>query len=279
VFYGRNEWFAVLPQDSVFVGTIREPFSHFISTLDYFNPRPITNIKAMVDPVDPVGTFLKNPKKYEYYNPRYSFINNRLSIEYGVNPDIIQNRDFAAFDQYLTEVLAKDFKVVILAEMFDESLVMMRRKLNWTLQDIMYAVKNVRSVAKSHRYATTDEHRLLHKSYAPFDYLLYDFFKAKLHRQIEEEGDSFQEEVDNFKDIRKYVENFCHVAPRRIKSVQVERSPWTAGFVIDRYDCDIMHKGEISFTQMIRKSQYGSATWTAPGVKPPKSLQKTLPKI
>lgn len=268
VVYGRENWYEILPPDSKFVGTVREPFSHFKSVMDYFNPRSVANIEEFIDRVDPVGTFLKNPTKYESPNVRYSFMNNRLSFEYGVDPEIILRKDFAAFDTYLHEVLDKDFSVVIVAEMFDESLIIMRRKLNWELEDIMYALKNVRNSAKAHRYTTTDEHKILHKNYSSFDYILYSFFKEKLLRQIQEEGESFQQELDYFRDTRKYIENFCHVVPRRVHAIRVDKSQWTEGFDVTRQDCEIMHKGEIAFTQMIRLAQYGSATWKGIGTVP-----------
>lgn len=262
VVYGKEEWASILPADTVMVGTIREPFSHFRSVLNYFNPRSILFIQSAIDPNDPVGTFLKDPTKYETKNVRSSFTNNRLSFEYGVHPDIIQGRNVAAFDEYLREVLDKQFKVVLLAEKYDESLVLMKRKLNWSLKDIMFAMKNVRSVAKKDRYELQDKHKALHRNYSVFDYMLYDFFLEKLNKQIEQEGTDFMDEVNNFKEVRELVEKFCHVVSRHIRSLKIDKGEWTDGFEISRDDCNLMHVGEIPFTQMIRKKQYGSATWT-----------------
>lgn len=275
VVYGHKEWSTVLPLDSAIVGTVREPFSHFNSVLNYFNPRAISFVQSAIDPVDPVGTFLKNPTKFEAKNIRQSFTNNRLAFEYGVDPQILASRDFAGFDKYLKEVLDKQFIIVLLSDKYDESLVMMKRKLNWSLDDIMYALKNVRSATKLNRYNMKDQHKALHRNYSTFDYLLYEFFKEKLSKQINDEGPSFKEEVDNFKEVRTYIEHFCHAVPKHIKSVKVGKSRWTESFDIAREDCDIMHKGEIPFVQMIRRSQYGSATWT--GVqKPVKELPKNV---
>ena len=272
VVYGEKEWFSVLPPDTVMIGTIREPFRHFKSVLNYFNPRNILQIQTVIDPSDPVGTFLKNPSLYETGKiVRHSFTNNRLAFEYGVAPEIIINRDFVAFDKYLTEVLDKQFKVVLLAEQYDESLVLMKRKLNWSLKDIMYALKNVRNVHKADRYVVKEELRALHRNYSIFDYLLFEFFENRLNEQIEAEGNDFQSEVDNFKEIRKFVENFCHIVPMHIKSVKIDESRWTESFDVTRSDCELMHQGEISFVQMIRKRQYGAATWKSgrTAYKPP----------
>jgi hypothetical protein len=263
VVYGEKEWSAVLPSDTVMIGTIREPFGHFKSVINYFNPRPLSFVQRAVDSTDPIGAFLAHPMKYE--NPesiRHSFMNNRLAFEYGVPPDIIIKKDFKTFEKYLKEVLDKQFKVVLTAERYDESLVLMKRKLNWSFKDIMYALKNVRGVAKVDRYPIKEGHKVLHRNYAAFDYLLFEFFDSRLSRQIEAEGTGFMEEVAKFKEIREQVEYYCHLLPGKIPALKIEKNKWTEGFNMSQKDCGLMHIGEIPFVQMIRKKQYGSANWS-----------------
>ncbi|KAL4240752.1 hypothetical protein ACF0H5_001543 [Mactra antiquata] len=276
VVFGERAWDSYLPSDTLFSGTVREPFSLFKSTLNYFNPRSVARAQEK-NASDPIGTFLRNPQLYDGRNVRYVFTNNRLAFEYGVEPDIIIKRDLQAFDKYLHNVLDKRFAVVILAELYDESLIMLKRKLGWELNDVLYVTKNVRSVSKADRYNMSEVHKPLHREYAIFDYLLYEFFEQRLRRQIEEAGDGFHHEVGNFINVRKYVENFCHTTPKNIMAVKVQKTDWNEEFEITRDDCDIMHKGEIQFTQMIRKEQYGTATWTGPGRKPP-VIVKSKPK-
>ena len=263
VVYGEKEWSSVLPSDTVMIGTIREPFGHFLSVLNYFNPRPLSFVQSSVDSSDPVGAFLKHPTRYERTESiRQSFMNNRLAFEYGVSPEIIIKRDFRAFEKYLKEVIDKHFKVVLVAEKYDESLVLMKRKLNWSFKDIMYALKNVRSSAKVDRYPIKDGHRELHRHYSTFDYLLYEFFNGRLSKQIEAEGRGFMDEVEDFREKREKIENFCHSLPENISSLKLEKSKWTDSFIITHGDCELMHIGEIPFVQMIRKRQYGSAKWS-----------------
>ncbi|XP_052760670.1 galactosylceramide sulfotransferase-like [Mya arenaria] len=261
VVYGKHEWGRVLPSYSAIVGTVREPFSLFKSILNYFQPGTIQKIERFDK--DPIRRFLVTPTKYDSKNPRLSFLNNRLAFEYGVDPKIITSRNVTAFNDYLHNVLDIQFKVVILAKRFDEGLVMVKRKLNWTLNDILYAIKNVRNVKKPDRFKVTDDLKDMHREFARFDYLLYEFFEAKFIRQTYEEGPSFQREVEHFKKTREMVEKYCHTKGDK-KPFKVAESDFNQEFEVTKYDCDLMHKGEIMFTQMIRKEQYRSATW---GVK------------
>ena len=261
VIYGRDNWRLALPNDTKMIGTVREPFSLFRSMLNYFHPYTIGRLAARSD--DPVRTFLEDPAKYDNTNPQYSLVNNRLSIEYGVPPNVIKRRDFRLFNEYLYNVLDKDFTVVILANRFDEGLVMMKRKLNWTLNDIMYAMKNVRSEKKEDWMVVSEDLRLAHEKFCVFDYVLYDFFVKKFERQVQDEGPSFPREVDYFKETRTKVEEFCHGKDKTKSGIVIPGSEFGGGFTVDQSDCEVMHRGEIGFTQLIRKRQFGSADWTS----------------
>lgn len=260
VVYGKKEWDSVLPADSAIIGTVREPFSLFKSTLNYFQPGPIKKIE--VYDKDPIRRFLTSPSKYDSSNPRYSFLNNRLALEYGVDPSIITNRSVDGFNEYLYNVLDKQFTVVILADMFDQGLVMVKRRLNWSLNDIMYAIKNVRSVKKPDRFKVTDDLKSMYREFAIFDFLLYEFFQNKFNLQVKEEGPSFPREVTHFQETRKMVEEYCHNKKGgQTTPFKVQESEFNEAFEVSRDDCENMHKGEIMFTQEIRKEQYGAATW------------------
>ena len=218
----------------------------------------------MINSDDPVETFLKDPLRYDGTDIRHSYINNRISFEYGVDPFVILNRNLEEFNKYLKTVLDKVFSVVIFVELFDESLIVLRRKLNWALKDVIYVIKNVRDTAIVDKYNVRDELLPLHKNFSMFDYLLYDHFKTKLLTQIQNEGQSFWEELQHFKDVRRNIENFCNSSPRSIKTIRIKQNRWNDVFDISRQECYILHVGEIPFTQMIRARQYGRATWSGP---------------
>lgn len=259
VVYNQEAWASVLPPHAVMIGTIREPFAHFVSTVDYFNPLALSKIAGTSH--DPVKTYLQNPLQYEGMGPAYSFLNNRQAFEYGVHPDVIMNKDVDAFIDYITTVLSRQFKVVLIAERLDESLVLLKRRLNWTLSDIMYANKNIRMPGKPHRYQVTEDLRELHKKYAVFDYILYEFFYKKLEEEIRSEGPLFLTEVKHFTNTRAKAERFCHQFSKP-KSMVIAKTQFNEEFSISETDCKLMHLYEIPFTQMIRKAQYGSATWS-----------------
>ena len=261
VVYDKDAWAKVLPADAAIIGTIREPLAHFRSVVWYFSPLVLMNMRNSSD--DPIAEFLSSKKLREEQSPQYTFLNNRLSFEYGVPVNVITSRNITAFNAYVNDVLDKEFSVVIIAERFNEGLVLMKRMLNWNLQDILYTLKNRNEGQPI--ITVTEDHREMHKEYSSLDYLLYEHFVNRFNRQIELVGKSFQREVEQFKKIREDVETFCHDVNPHNDFVAVPESEFNAEFRVDTFVCELMHIGEIPFTQKIRARQYGAALWKTSG--------------
>ena len=256
VLYDKEAWDKVLPLGYALIGSVRDPWELFKSMLSYMNPYYIRRMKSD----DKVTTFLQDPLKFEPNDTQLSFTNNRMSIEFGVNPDIIKTRDFKGFQEFLQKI-GQEFDLVIIAEQLDESLILLKRFLNWSLKDILYTSKNVRNMTYTAKDIPRKNNLDKFKTFCAFDYLLYDFFKQKLKTQILAEGPLFSSEVRRFQEIQEHVENFCKRFPKHIPFVGIAESEWNPEFLVGREDCDLLLKYEITFTQEIRKRQYGSATW------------------
>ena len=262
VLYNKEAWEEYLPLGYTLIGTVRNPWELFKSMLNYMDPWYISQIKSK----DKVRTFLRNPLKFEPNDTQLSMTNNRMSIEFGVDPDIIRTRDFKAFQEFLKKI-GKEFDLVIIAEYLDESLILLRRYLNWSIKDILYISKNIRTTKYNTKYIPRKTDFAKFKTFSAFDYLLYDFFKEKLEDQILAEGPLFSSEVTRFQMIKKLVEYFCLRIPESIPFVTITKSDWNAEFRVDREECVLLEKQELNFTQDIRKRQYGSATWTLRDLK------------
>ncbi|KAK3601833.1 hypothetical protein CHS0354_041753 [Potamilus streckersoni] len=264
VLYERESFQKFLPNDTAIIGTVREPFSLFKSMLRYMQPSYVMNINGD----QKVSQFLRNTFLYEPQNLAHSMTNNRMAFEYGCPSDIIIRRDISAFKDYL-RVLDKDFAVVLLAEKFDESLVLMKRHLHWTLKDILYAKLNVLKSNQDTQDKDTfpltvdPDDEPWYRNHSILDYYLYDFFKNRLERQIDAAGPDFAEETEQFKTVRKEVEHFCHSTVKDSDSIRIKQSPWNEEFDVTIFDCELMHKYEITFTTMIRERQYNmKSTWS-----------------
>ena len=255
VVYERKSFHSYMPNDTFYVGILREPFEMFKSAVNYLRPGYIYNkIKAE----RPASVYLKDMLKYEPKSVVLSFTNNRMAMEFGASEETIKSKTPALILDFLKQV-DQDFGLVIIAEHFEESIVLMRRYLKWSTKDIIYIDQNI-AMKKDDTALVGPYDRQLYKRFATVDYALYENFYRRLREQIRNEGFDFDDELLHFKEIRKMVSEFCNQ-----KTVEagtkliVQKSKWGDKFELTKTDCNLIRKLELQFIQDIRKRQYGSA--------------------
>ena len=77
-----------MPNDTAYIGIIREPFEQFLSTLNYLRVR---NIFGKIKGENPVLVYLQEPEKYERVISRYSYTNNRMATEFDFPASLFTN--------------------------------------------------------------------------------------------------------------------------------------------------------------------------------------------
>merc|ERR1719483_1859814 len=82
--------------------------------------------------------------------------------------------------------LDKQFDFVLLAEHFDESLVLLAKKLCWDLRDVTYLKQNARKADKVSNITETAREQL--KTWLRADFQLYEHYKAKFELEVEKYG-------------------------------------------------------------------------------------------
>ncbi|XP_069126778.1 galactose-3-O-sulfotransferase 3-like [Argopecten irradians] len=250
VIYNKEAFARIMPPDTINIGIVRDPFEHFISTLNYMRPSGVFNIESP----DPVSVFLQDPTKYVKRSSQ-SFANNRMSFEFDFPKELFETRDKAGIERYLQK-LDSEFELVLIVEMFDESVVLMRRLLNWGIKDILYMKLNSRKHLYERIHFKPGDVQL-YKIWAEIDYALYNFFFKRLQTQIQYQGPTFHEELLYFRSLRQDMQIYCEKKPVSSVPFHVVSSQWTDAFNITKEDCDYMMKGEIPFIREIRMEQYG----------------------
>lgn len=97
--------------------------------------------------------------------------------------------------------LGEIFKLVLLADYFDESLILMKRFLNWKLGDILYLPKNVRNESGMDLKDINPSDVDTFKERNFLDCSVYDFFYRKFWKQYNLENEDIYEEVLHFKQV------------------------------------------------------------------------------
>ena len=256
VIYNRESFEKAFPEDTAYVGIVREPFSRFQSAVKYFNPKHIMQIQGD----RPVSVYAKDPLKYEPVNPRNSMTNNRMAVEFGFPQKLFPGESSSSSEKEINaylQKLDKEFKFIIISELFEESVVYMKRLLGWTMKDILYIDKNKSNPKTNPRKLVTEEDNKLLSSFLHLDIVLYDFARKKFENQLAREGEDFLEELELFKGIKEKVNNFCVEKSKRAY-ISFEKSKWDDAFNITRNDCKLFYMHEKDLIQRQRMRQYGT---------------------
>ena len=188
-----------MQQDIARIGIVREPLSQLQSTFTYYHVYAALGLK---EETASIHKFLQNPQFYMSrsklvnYNWTQHLIKNSVAWEFGYRDDL-------NLKEYLKFIETK-FTVLVL-EMLDESLVVMKRKLCWSLKDVLYVPMRKRS----YTHQVNESFVELHKIWSPHDYAFYNYFKEVMVDKIATQGENFQGEVEWFKNLSDKTKAFC----------------------------------------------------------------------
>ncbi|XP_041366894.1 galactose-3-O-sulfotransferase 2-like [Gigantopelta aegis] len=242
VVFEKKKIIQFMPPDTVFIGTVRHPFSQFRSAFLYYRNTYYLKYLQDIPGPNPMLTYLKNPLRYETNISKYlSFTNNRMSLDYGATV-----QDTEAMKRYVDR-LDQDFHLILLVERFNESLVLLKRLLGWKTKDILHIPQ------KRYRGPTVIKSQLLeslHKKWARLDYILYGHFKQKFESLLAAQDEMFYKELDYFKNILSRTTAFC--AQFEVQSLLVPKSRWNTEFTVTSSDCVLIKMKSKTMNKMVR---------------------------
>ena len=176
-FIRKNVFDKVLPKDRVNIGIVRDlsvtvSQSPIITETNFRNTTHIWNeYKNQILSKNYCYT-QKNMKSDCFHTQK-----NAMAKDFGFDENTKQT-DMFKINKKLNS-LYKEFQLVMTMERFHESLVLLSRSLNWSMEDISLLPTN------SHKQVivnVTEEEILKHKQTCFLDYAIYDFFSKKVNK-------------------------------------------------------------------------------------------------
>ena len=119
--------------------------------------------------------------------------------------------------------LQKKFTLILIYEYLDESLVLLKRKLCWEMDDIIYFDSLFPRDMQIMNFTVSRAAKDAVQKWNMADFMLYDFFNATLWEEIRNEK-NFSAELAHFKARRKEIEVHC-------KKKEVDRKDMNFNFV------------------------------------------------
>ncbi|XP_069131644.1 galactose-3-O-sulfotransferase 2-like isoform X2 [Argopecten irradians] len=253
--YNRQQFSQVLPDDTRYIAIVREPFSHFQTAVRFARFKQVLDIPGE----NPVLEYLRQERQNRTDTGRFdSNICNLISWYLGFPDKLFWNTTYIQIEHYLLK-LEKEMDIILVFEHLDESIVLMRRILNWDLRHVLYGKLRVNKV-KDPRLKFRTEEAELHKDCAQIDYQLYNFFAERLKEKIRKQSADYHEEVAYFRKTRIRYENFCLDSishEDRDTTITFEGSAWNKPFVITSADCKKLFIHDVVYLDRLKKKQFG----------------------
>ena len=212
VRYNRKAMNSFMKPNTHYVTIIRDPGTQFESAFTHFqldDSFPLDEKKRFTTMQTRLAQFFTKP---DYYRRRLKLMKweNKMGLRwyyaknnqiFDLGLDHVYHNDKGKVQEYVNK-LDREFRLVLITEYFDESLVLMKRLLCWDLEEVIYVAKNVRPNPANIPGSLRDKIR----KWNDVDMKLYDHFNRTLWQRIKEYGPSFQQDLAEFR--RRLKETF-----------------------------------------------------------------------
>ena len=197
----------LMPADSAFITILRHPVPNFESTFHYYDFPYVCKITGKNN-VEKLRKFFSDPsrclkKAFQRMGKTPNLLRNGMMYDLGFEPDRYHSRDEINLH---VEALDSKFTLVLILEHFDESLVLLKRKLCWKLEDVAY-FKFLRRTIKNVEIPVELRDEIL--TWSAADKQLYDYFNKSLWREIEKYSSGFFDEVQQLRELNQLMKVKC----------------------------------------------------------------------
>lgn len=255
--YNRATVQLCFPKDTVTMTLVRHPFARFLSSFEFFNAsysaklpwhlRSSSDIRLRVTTF--MDTYYKAFKS-QRTKAKGNWYLNFASLRFGIPWEYTHDKQFV--QKHLDEILP-DFKVVLLNEYYDASLVLMKRRLCWNTEDIVYMSLHVRGGYTKNQRLHSPEVLRQHQVLASEEYLIYDRLSKEFWTQVNDEGKEFWFEVEEFKSILSLFQTFCLEEVSNGKPLTIKASRWHGNIRFGVEDCRMVTTDLEKFVLETRK--------------------------
>ena len=266
VVYNRTVMDSIMEPKTTYITVVRDPKPHLLSTYIYFGLNE--GFKIGYDP-EAFEKFLNDTKRYDSL-PEYmikmgmdnvhikSMTRNLQSADLGLENRLFDNPD--ATHKFI-EQIEREFDFILILERLAESLVLMKRKMCWSMQEIIRINKNRRP--QNWGYDKINPN-LAQNAYAwnNVDSLLYNMAQKKLNNMRKGEK-RLNEEIALYNKINANVLRYCAPMDKwnttTLKDPEpliVEKSDFNEQFEVDREFCVLLLLHEDDFTFLFKCKQY-----------------------
>lgn len=272
-----------MPKDTIRITILRNPVFAFKSSFDYYKygdrwpgVKKGTSFKEFLTIIDDSEAYTKifplhGNITYETYGRRMKIFDkdrrvsggmgrNSMSYDLGFQGESFESEK--SIHEFI-RMIDEKYKLVMILERMDESLILLRYLLCWSLDDIVSFHHNSR-VKKLKQTKISEKEKFVIKKFNHADDVLYEYFLKKFNSMVESFGsEKMKQEVGALKKLREKYYNLCVKEVKQMKDVQPKGNwynPTVTAFDIkdemrSNLTCIQMTLTEIMYTDRLKQKQ------------------------
>ncbi|XP_064469711.1 galactosylceramide sulfotransferase-like [Ornithodoros turicata] len=248
--FSKPEVARVMPEDSLYVTTLRKPeeaFESLFSVCD-FKSRLGKDLEDFVSD----ESLITSVKQHRLYSNRFGF--NQMSFDLGLGESDWDNA--TAVDEFV-KFVGETFHLVMIADRLDESLILFKHLTCWTTEDIVAFKVNARMDA--YKVPMTQHVRERLKRLNHVDLKLYEHFSAVLDEKVRIFGEhKMAQEVRELRTLREKYHDLCVEAEVGMRNITKKGGHYKAlGFKLKDHSetCSHMAMTGMQLRELIRDRQ------------------------
>ncbi|XP_066553504.1 uncharacterized protein LOC136753579 [Amia ocellicauda] len=254
----------VMPQDSFYFSILRNPITMMESIFSYYKSIPSFNKVQNLD------EFLTSP--WQHYNASLTnnhYAKNLLTFDFGFNNN---GNDSQRYTNMTIVMIEQKFHLILISEYFDESMILLKNALCWTLDDVVSFKLNSRSNKTRKELSPQAMEKI--KQWNSLDWKIYMHFNATFWRRIDETmgRDEMKQEVARLQERRRQLMKTClqeggAVDPSQIKDTSLKPFQYGASVIqgynlnphldpVTRKWCQSLITPELQYTVVLYDKQF-----------------------
>ncbi|XP_050985993.1 galactose-3-O-sulfotransferase 2 [Labeo rohita] len=216
--FSSQEVRKVMPRDTFYFSILRNPVAMMESLFVYYKAIPaFRGVKSLEE------FLIQGGRSYNASVPNNHYARNILTFDFGLDNTAPENNN--ELERRSAEVIAAvehDFPLILISEYFDESLVLLKHALCWSLDDVSSFRLNSRSERSRKPLSAETAERV--KEWNSLDWRLYQHFNDTFWKRIDSTfgQTKLQQEVELLRAKRRNLEQMCLQEGGAVDPAQVQ---------------------------------------------------------
>ena len=202
---------------------------------------------------NPIGTFLRNPGPI-WIGARHvnHSLRNIMAYDLGLPPSSFDDDD--AIESHIG-LIDRQFRLIMITEYMDESLILLKRYMCWEMKDILYVSLKADSTEADYGPPTSDDEKV-HRKWSKADYMFYDYFNATFWRKVEKQDTGFWDEVRTLQYLTKILSELCQRITKYDEYPILPATHYNEQILITEYKCSVFRSQNP--TNQFRNKEFAS---------------------